>query len=412
MKRFYLVLFLISPLCLWAQKTISTSGNWTNGASWLGGVPASGDTDNVTMNNATAITVRSGENIVAGSLTAGDNNTLTVDPTGTLTIGSSTQFQNLTAGNSMAIVANDGVIIIWGNLVVNNSLAITIQGPDGEIIIRGNVMLASGASLIVNGRLQVDGDFTGGNNTNVTVGVGGSINVDGTLTVGPGSNVNLNCDYDINGDPIPGSCGTFHAHACGPGPATASFCGTLPVEMISFSATPSGSSVKLAWATASELNNDHFEVETSSNGLKFDVIAHVAGAGTVSERRDYEVLDFKQAKGKYYYRLRQVDTDGKFSYSKVVKVLITENPQANLTVLPNPVKAGNVRFVLGSFAESNQPLAIEIIDFFGKRVGTIQGRIDQNGMADISVDHELPKGFYLVRALSARQVVQTKIIVD
>ncbi|GAB3203010.1 hypothetical protein ABID22_001191 [Pontibacter aydingkolensis] len=94
----------------------------------------------------------------------------------------------------------------------------------------------------------------------------------------------------------------------------------LPVELMSFKGTALNNTSKLSWSTASENNNKHFEVERSHDGKNFEKIGTVTGAGHSSTKLNYTYNDVKPAMGVNYYRLLQVDFDGKTSYSSIVAV--------------------------------------------------------------------------------------------
>jgi F5/8 type C domain/Secretion system C-terminal sorting domain len=120
---------------------------------------------------------------------------------------------------------------------------------------------------------------------------------------------------------------------------------TLPVGLIDWTATDEGNrSVLLRWTTAQEVNNRYFGVERSADAVHFLTIGQVAGAGTSSTPLNYQWTDSVPAKGTNYYRLRQVDLDGKFSYSTVVTAYISTVTGSRLAVFPNP--AGDVIHIL------------------------------------------------------------------
>lgn len=96
----------------------------------------------------------------------------------------------------------------------------------------------------------------------------------------------------------------------------------LPIELIYFNATPNQKTVDLTWATASELNNDFFTVERSIDGLTWEQILTVNGAGTTNQRTNYRDIDTRPAAGLSYYRLKQTDFDGKWSYSNIQSVFM------------------------------------------------------------------------------------------
>ncbi|WP_167856235.1 T9SS type A sorting domain-containing protein [Hymenobacter metallicola] len=107
--------------------------------------------------------------------------------------------------------------------------------------------------------------------------------------------------------------------------------GPLPIELTSFDATRQSGAVQLNWTTASEKNNDRFNVQRSTNGQEFTTITTVRGTGTTGKSTAYTAQDTEPLAGLSYYRLQQVDQDGSFSYSpvRVVAPLLT-------TVYPSP----------------------------------------------------------------------------
>lgn len=94
----------------------------------------------------------------------------------------------------------------------------------------------------------------------------------------------------------------------------------LPVELISFNAFVKNNCVSLEWYTATELNNDYFVIEKSGDASSFEEIGRVTGAGTSSEIHQYTFTDPDLHSGIFFYRLKQVDYDGKYEFSSVVSV--------------------------------------------------------------------------------------------
>ena len=91
----------------------------------------------------------------------------------------------------------------------------------------------------------------------------------------------------------------------------------LPIELMVFNAKRNENVVDLSWTTASELNNDRFEILRSSNGIEFYQIGAVAGAGTYSQLSNYFYIDEYPVSGTNFYKLRQVDIDGRYTESPV-----------------------------------------------------------------------------------------------
>jgi hypothetical protein len=108
----------------------------------------------------------------------------------------------------------------------------------------------------------------------------------------------------------------------------------LPITLLSFTATPVNASVKLAWETTSEINNDHFTIQRSRNAADWESIKVVPGAINSSVNVKYSEYDESPYQGLSYYRLQQTDRDGKTSFSPVVSVKIGQS--ASVSVYPNP----------------------------------------------------------------------------
>ena len=109
----------------------------------------------------------------------------------------------------------------------------------------------------------------------------------------------------------------------------------LPIELLSFDATPLEEKVELKWMTATEINNDFFTVEKSIDAFEFYEIGTVPGAGTTTNERSYVLDDMKPFPGISYYRLKQTDYDGTFSYSRTIPVTY-KSINDNFTIFPNP----------------------------------------------------------------------------
>ncbi|MBN2728043.1 MAG: T9SS type A sorting domain-containing protein [Bacteroidales bacterium] len=113
-------------------------------------------------------------------------------------------------------------------------------------------------------------------------------------------------------------------------------CTILPVGFLDLIAKPSGENVNISWRTASEVNNDYFNVERSYNGDIFEAIATIDGSGNSNEIKRYTYLDENPGEDVIFYRIKQTDFDGAFSYSKVVSVNMLENMDDLLQIYPNP----------------------------------------------------------------------------
>ena len=144
---------------------------------------------------------------------------------------------------------------------------------------------------------------------------------------------------------------------------------TIPVELTSFTSIVIGSSVVLNWTTATEVNNQGFEIERSSDGLNFNDIGYVPGFGTTTEPKSYSYTDQSVNTGLYYYRLKQIDFDGSFSYSYVAEVEVSLPTVFSLEQnYPNPFNpTTSIQFSLPVDAQ----VKINVYNLVGENVAEI-----------------------------------------
>ncbi len=130
--------------------------------------------------------------------------------------------------------------------------------------------------------------------------------------------------------------GSISANNSGLGAGIPGVSAVLPVELSEFSGKMEKETIELNWITVQEIDNDYFTLERSNDGVHFAKIATIEGAGTQSETSYYEFTDENPLLGENYYRLRQTNFDGTFSYSKTI-VFTFENIK-DLSVYPNPAQ--------------------------------------------------------------------------
>ncbi len=131
----------------------------------------------------------------------------------------------------------------------------------------------------------------------------------------------------------------------------------LPIELVRFNAISGGTKVRTEWATASEVNNDRFEVESSADGVLFKLVGTVPGAGSSQGMRNYELVDTSPRDGSSYYRLKQIDLDGTYTYSQVVPVFMEIHAESLFSVFPNPT-SGDATIALRGIQEGRLVLAV------------------------------------------------------
>lgn len=137
----------------------------------------------------------------------------------------------------------------------------------------------------------------------------------------------------------------------------------LPVELISFNAVLNAQNmVDVTWATASELNSCYFAVERSKDAVNWETVGTIKGAGNSNALLNYSTQDKDPYAGLSYYRLKQVDLDSTFQYSKMVAVKLNKNI---LGIYPNP--ASDVMNIIFS-SDKDQEIFIEVINSIGQLV--------------------------------------------
>lgn len=141
----------------------------------------------------------------------------------------------------------------------------------------------------------------------------------------------------------------------------------LPIELLYFDGEMVGEDNLLTWATASEQNNDFFTLERSRNGIDFEVLAVVPGAGTSTTTLHYDQFDYDPYAGTTYYRLKQTDFDGQYTYSQTI-TLNRRMEQAEVSDLfPNPANS-TVNFELNT--PKSGKVQVELFDNAGRLIAS------------------------------------------
>ncbi len=141
----------------------------------------------------------------------------------------------------------------------------------------------------------------------------------------------------------------------------------LPIELVEFSASCSDKFVELNWLTATERNNDYFVVERSTDGMNWEKVSTVQGQINSDKHHSYQITDYTLLPVVSYYRLKQVDLDGRFSYSNIVSIDCFKN-QHELRLMPNPT---NGEFYLTGLNEREQ---ITILNAVGEEITSVTAK--------------------------------------
>jgi hypothetical protein len=216
-----------------------------------------------------------------------------------------------------------------------------------------------------------------------------NVNVTGTVVSG---NTLFNATLGFQGPQTPGNI-TGNDNS----PSGIAVTAAMPVTLVSFTAAREGKVAQLSWATTMETNSDRFEVEKSQNGKQWEMIGKVASNGESSVKRQYSFTDKNPFEGENLYRLKMVDKDATFAYSRIQSVKF-DGGVADLSVYPNP--ATDQLFI----RDYGQVTRVVINDLNGRAV------YQSGGTATISV-RNLPAGMYVATISRSNGLVSSQKII-
>src|SRR5690606_29548082 len=178
----------------------------------------------------------------------------------------------------------------------------------------------------------------------------------------------------------------------------------LPVQLLDFNARAEDSEVHLTWTTLTEINNDYFTIERSADGKGWEELVAVPGSGNTNTVRRYSWDDRKPLWGRSYYRLKQTDFDGTFTYSSIQSVQVNKTFQ-DIVVYPVPAR-GEV-FLQYPHSEN---IAIKLIDRLGHEYPVVPVSGWSNG-SHIDISSFKP-GLYYLCVTNGRDNAYRKIIIE
>lgn len=374
--------------------TAASPLNWNNSAIWSRTDEVAGPVDGCAgktlpgPDDCVVIATNSHVRLSSGTI-----NVMTVTNNGNLTVTGSTTRLNigpfgnttnriyLISGNSSTLtVINAGIVDVWGGWAsANNGNTSAVGGTAGFFNVR-NCGLVGGNPNVFQLSNSCD-------NINAPLASAGTLIYCITC---PGCQASLNTttQRQSNVDNIPG-CRAIVT--------------PLPITLVSFEAFAQQEEnsqepyVALRWTTAREIDNDFFTIERSTDGESFIEIQRIPGAGNSDAVISYGTSDNTPLHGISYYRLKQTDFDGTFTYSKVVSVRVNLSLASRLSVYPNPNSSS--RFFLNMKSEEVKSLAI--YDLSGRlQEFCTNFELTSQGLQPVS-DTQLSKGSYLVKVLFA-----------
>lgn len=178
---------------------------------------------------------------------------------------------------------------------------------------------------------------------------------------------------------------------------------SLPIELLSFNGENTKEGNVITWSTASEIDNDYFILETSTNLVDFETVVEINGAGNSKEVLNYRFVDNNITEVLNYYRLTQVDFNGERESFHIVA--ITSNKSLFSTPYPNP---SNGTFNINYNGRDNEAVTVEIISIEGRTMLTEQLESFNNV---ISIEAELSKGVYILRLTQGSKTEINNIVI-
>ena len=285
-----------------------------------------------------------------------------------------------------------GTVTITGTLTIDNSYDISGRTDITSIVIDGTVFFAGNYAwtLPPNAILYINNtgnilytDAMGGCNSAKRIIIGSQV----ATCTGVGANA-------FGFDQIIEAGGFSNA-------------GPLPIELLSFAGKRVDNTIQLHWVTASEQNNDYMEVQRSENGKTFARLGTVPGRGDSYEQIAYSYVDERPLPGVNYYRLRQVDFDGKEEYHKVIAVLFKDKEEKaqGITLFPTVVSE-QLNFALHQEAATNGEYYIS--DLSGR---VLLRQPFEQGMQQQSIPvHRLPRGQYILTVQTGREMQVARFV--
>jgi hypothetical protein len=182
---------------------------------------------------------------------------------------------------------------------------------------------------------------------------------------------------------------------------------SLPITLLSFSADPAENKIDVSWITASEINNDYFTIEKSTDGTDFVAIATVNGAGNSSSTLNYSYSDHSPVHGISYYRLKQTDYDGQFSYSSTV--MVNYSGEFSFDIV-SAFAGENSTLNLLFTADRKDNCRVEICDVIGKHIFSVQTESLKGMNRKLFQVREFVSGIYFVTLSNGKQSMSRRFI--
>jgi len=324
-----------------------------------------------------------------------------------------------------SITVNSGTLTFTGATITSDGTSTITVNNGGTIQIDGVYNMRSNSVTTISGNMKVNGNMNLFDNSTLTVTSTGTVKADTNFSMGTNSTATIDGNLFVDGDfTLDGSlCGignvTFDGACSGGGDACGdtAFCaggspitsGALPIELLWFKAKQNGTVVELSWLTTSELNNDFFTIEKLVDLETTKVVTTVKGSENSHKSVVYSAIDLFPQTSFNYYRLKQTDFDGAFSYSNIVAVNF-ESSTPYFTIFPNPILTGNEIKVNINGLEG--AVTLFVCDLSGRQViKKFSSSVDIPQILDKHVQ-KLSPGVYFIKVIGSTFSISERLIVS
>lgn len=308
---------------------------------------------------------------------------------------------------SNTCTSNAGTFASWA-AITWTCTSIPTSGPPTC----GDVMNV-GASTTVN--VSADVDYSGCASP-ITLNIYGTMNfnVNGVRfrlpagsTVFVASGGSINKTFPGGGSSTLISIGGVNVWTAGSGNITGPI--TLAIELLSFTAKPNLNTILLNWTTATEENNDFFTIDKTRDGVNFEYVGTVDGAGSSTSVLHYSLVDHFPWEGLTYYRLKQTDFNGLFAFFEMVAVDFNKFGSFSFDVYPNPNSGDNITISMTS--QSAQEVTVVIHDVLGNEIFTNEVHTEKQNEFKLYTATPLVAGVYMISVYTPETVLTKRLII-
>lgn len=421
-----------------SDGNVNAAGNWVGNAKPPGNCSTSNaDGDSIfiyndmtvtcaqyQVNNAVIVIKSSGSLTVTGDFAPNNGAELIIEDggdlvtTGDLIMGSDGQF--ISTGGSVTVGGN---FETRGTVNILESSTFTVEGMFGgtsnTVLNIDGVVNANGGFQIYSSSVNVGETGVLAAKTNTVTFGNASLNNNGYIFIEDATSImdwngssNNDCDGSLGTGVIGFGNAALCGIICGSGSSAAGYCydngvpppPPLPVTWLTVNAVEKSGNVEIQWSTASETNNDYFSVEKSIDGEYWMSIGRVDGSGNSSAENNYALTDYETIDVVSYYRVKQVDFDGQFDYSKIVAYVPGSSKSLSEGLYPNPNEG---LFYID--LREDEIISLSIINSKGEAIMVDYAVLDN--LVKVELSNIYSSGFYTATIVTNNGVFQKNFVV-